>query len=452
MARWRTQVWPAPKHEERPGGLLGFCVSAVVVGVLTGLMSATFRIALDGAGELRRTLIAWAHGAVGGLLLVMALCAAATAAAAALVHRIEPHAEGSGIPRVEAVVAGRTAPGSPLIFIVKYVGGLLAIGSGLALGREGPSVQMGGNIGIIVGRLTRRNLYDLRILIAAGAAAGLATAFNAPIAGGVFVLEELVRRFDPRTTTATLLASAAGFGSASLVLGGTTAIFRVAGPLDAAGFRDIPAVAVVGLVTGFLGVLYNRAVMAGQHWVDTSRLPRELRAAIIGASVGALGFYAPTLVGGGDGLTQEALLASGTLGVIAAVFALRFVLGVVSYAAATPGGLFAPMLVLGSQLGLMVGLVGQAIAPDWTPQPAALALIGIAAFFTATVRAPITGIVLAVELTGVTSQLPAMLGACALAMVVATVCKSEPIYDALAARAARAAAANRQETASGTAG
>ena len=80
----------------------------------------------------------------------------------------------------------------------------------------------------------------------------------------------------------------AGFGSASLVLGGTTAIFRVAGPLDAAGFRDIPAVAVVGLVTGFLGVLYNRAVMAGQHWVDTSRLPRELRAAIIGASVGAL--------------------------------------------------------------------------------------------------------------------------------------------------------------------
>jgi len=266
------------------------------------------------------------------------------------------------------------------------------------------------------------------------------------------VLEELVRRFDPRTTTATLLASAAGFGSASLVLGGTTAIFRVAGPLDAAGFRDIPAVAVVGLVTGFLGVLYNRAVMAGQHWVDTSRLPRELRAAIIGASVGALGFYAPTLVGGGDGLTQDALLASGTLGVIAAVFALRFVLGVVSYAAATPGGLFAPMLVLGSQLGLMVGLVGQAIAPDWTPQPAALALIGIAAFFTATVRAPITGIVLAVELTGVTSQLPAMLGACALAMVVATVCKSEPIYDALAARAARAAAANRQETASGTVG
>ncbi|WP_228489206.1 ClC family H(+)/Cl(-) exchange transporter [Raineyella fluvialis] len=372
------------------------------------------------------------------------MCAAATAAAAALVHRVEPHAEGSGIPRVEAVVEGRTRPGSPLILPVKYVGGLLAIGAGLALGREGPSVQMGGNIGIIVSRITRRNSYDLRILVAAGAAAGLATAFNAPIAGGVFVLEELVKRFDPRTTVATLLASGAGFASAQLLLGDSIQLFRTA-PLGRPRLEGAPLVLVVGLVAGLVGVAYNALVMASLHRMDASRIPREVRAGIIGAGVGAVGFLAPDLVGGGDLLTQQALLARGSILVVLGVLVARILLGVVSYAAATPGGLFAPMLVVGSHLGLLVGLIGRVTVPQWTPEPAALALIGMAAFFTATVRAPITGLVLATELTGVTDQLPPMLGACALAMLVATLLHSEPIYDALTSRAARAAQQNADE-------
>lgn len=445
MNRIRKAVWPTTVEAEQPGGMLLFGATATLVGAITGIMAATFRLALDWLSLWRTAMIGWAHGIPAlGLLLVVAVCAAGAATANMLVHRVEPHAEGSGIPRVEAVVAGKTRPGSPMILPVKYIGGLLAIGAGLALGREGPSVQMGGNIGIIVGRLTRRNSYDLRILIAGGAAAGLATAFNAPIAGGVFVLEELVRRFDPRTTIATLLSSAAGFASARLVLGESGPIFRTA-PLGEPKVEYIGAILVLGLVTGFLGVGYNFLILKSLAIVDGSRIPREARAAMIGAGIGVVGFWAPDLVGGGDVLTGRALLADGGLLAIVGILAVRIVLGVVSYAAETPGGLFAPMLVIGSHLGLVVALLGQLVAPQLTPDPAALALVGMAAFFTASVRAPITGIVLATELTGATNQLPPMLGACAVAMLVATALRSEPIYDALTHRATVAARANAAE-------
>ncbi len=421
-------------------------VAATLVGVLTGLMAASFRLLLDLVGQGREDLVRWAHASPFlGFLLVMAICAAGTTAAAWLVHRVEPHAEGSGIPRVEAVVEGRTEPGRFRILPIKYVGGLLAIGSGLALGREGPSVQMGGNIAIIVGAALRRKRADVRILVAAGAAAGLATAFNAPIAGGVFVLEELVKRFDLRITLATLAACGAGFISASLLLHDTTARdFHV--PIFAAPrLPQAPVILLLGILTGLLGVAYNWAVMAALRIADTSRWPVAVRAALIGAAVGALAWLAPDVIGGGDNLTQDALLAQGTILAVTGLFALRFVLGVVSYAAATPGGLFAPMLVLGTHLGLLVGLVGTQIAPNQTPEPAALALIGMAAFFTATVRAPVTGLILATEMTGSTTLLPPMLGACAVAMLVANLLRSKPIYDQLTDRAVRASRQNATE-------
>ena len=429
-------------------GQPAFVAAAAVVGLLTGLIAGSFGILLDAAGRGRVDLVRWAHGEqVPGLLLVVAICGAATGAAAWLVHRVEPHAEGSGIPRVEAVVEGRAEPGRFRILPVKYVGGLLSIGSGLAIGREGPSVQMGGNIAVIVASALRRSRSDLQVLVAAGAAAGLATAFNAPIAGGVFVLEELLKRFDPRTTLATLVASAAGFAGAHLVLHSTTTTdFRVPALGDPT-LAQAPSVVALGVAAGLLGVAYNGAVMTGLRIADRSRFPIVLRAAGVGAVVGAIGWWATPLVGGGDNLTQRALLGHGAILAVVGLIAVRFALGVVSYAAGTPGGLFAPMLVLGSQLGLLVGLVGHLIAPHETLAPAGLALIGMAAFFTATVRAPVTGIVLATEMTGSTTQLAPMLGACAIAMLVAMALRSAPIYDQLTRRAATAARENAAEAA-----
>jgi chloride channel protein, CIC family len=415
-------------------------MAAALVGVLTGVSAASFRLLLERAARLRSSLAGWAHGSWMGLIVVVLVCTAAATVAAALVHRIEPHAEGSGIPRVEAVADGLVRPDRFRILPVKYVGGLLAIGSGMALGREGPSVQMGGTAAVIVATLTRRNLTDLQILVAGGAAAGLATAFNAPIAGGVFVLEELVKRFDPRTTIATLVASASGFAAAHLMVESRTDFHmaRLADPrLVEAGW-----VLAIGLATGVLGVFYNAAVMFALRQADASRLPKEVRAAATGALVGLLVWAAPDLAGSGDNLTQNALLGRGALLAITGVLVLRFVLGVVSYAAATPGGLFAPMLVLGSQSGLIVGLVALHLTPHTVPSLAACALIGMAAFFTASVHAPVTGLILATEMTGNTNQLPPMLGACAVAMLVAVALRSQPIYDRLAHRSAQAAQAS----------
>src|SRR5262249_27279875 len=182
-------------------------------------IGVTFRFALQWADRLRGTVIAWAHGgAFAGFLFVIVLCAVGTAVAAWLVRRYSPHAAGSGIPHVESVVDGELSPAPYRLIPVKFFGGLLAIGSGLALGREGPSVQMGASVAHFLARLVRRNEEGCRSVLAAWAGSGLATAFNAPIAGAVFVLEELVRRFDIRIAIVTFGASTGAIAVARLFL------------------------------------------------------------------------------------------------------------------------------------------------------------------------------------------------------------------------------------------
>src|SRR5277367_3581323 len=276
----RPTTHPVDDRGEGAESLIGFVVAAALVGLLTGVSAASFRLLLERAGGLRASLAGWAHGSWMGLFVVVLVCTAAAIVAAALVHRIEPHAEGSGIPRVEAVADGRVKPDRFRILPIKYIGGLLAIGAGLALGREGPSVQMGGTAAVIVATLTRRNNADLRVLVAGGAAAGLATAFDAPIAGGVFVLEELVKRFDPRTTVATLVASASGFAAAHLLVRSDND-FSMTAPHDPR-LANAGWVAAVGIFAAVLGVLYNKAVMFGLRQADSSRWPTEARAAVIG--------------------------------------------------------------------------------------------------------------------------------------------------------------------------
>jgi chloride channel protein, CIC family len=161
----------------------------------------------------------------------------------------------------------------------------------------------------------------------------------------------------------------------------------------------------------------------------------DLRATVVGAAIGTLGWFAPSLIGGGDAITQSILIGSVPLGAIPAAFLIRFALGAVSYAAGTPGGLFAPMLVLGAQFGFLCGAVCRTLSPYLNFQPEAFAVVGIAAFFTGVVRAPITGIVLATEMTGSVTMLLPMLCACAMAMLAATLLKDPPIYESLRERA-----------------
>jgi CIC family chloride channel protein len=313
---------------------------------------------------------------------------------------------------------------------VKFLGGLLAIGSGLALGREGPTVQMGAGIAFSIARVCRLCWADARVLLAAGAGAGLATAFNAPIAGLVFVLEELVERFDHRIAVATLAALATAIPVARLFLGDAPD-FQV-GPLNYARPESMPLFFVLGAIAGLLAIAYNRALLAGIAARDRfGRLAIELRAGLIGASVGILAWFAPDMVGGGDQITQRALIGFEGPAIVGFAFLIRFALGVVSYAAGTPGGLFAPLLVLGAQSGLLFGAACRFIFPALAIQPQAFALVGMGAFFTGVVRAPVTGIVLVVEMTGSVTTLLPMLGACLGAMLLPMLLRNPPIYDSL---------------------
>jgi CIC family chloride channel protein len=422
------------RFSERDGSLLALALQALVAGALAGLVGAIFRLTLAEADSVRNDLIAWAHGrAPLGFVLIVGSCATATAVAAGLVRRFSPQAHGSGIPHVEAVLRGELPPAPFLLIPVKFLGGLLAIGAGLALGREGPSVQMGASLAHLVGRLFRRPWPDCRELIAAGAGAGLATAFNAPIAGAVFVLEELVQRFEHRIAIAALGASATAITVARVLLGDAPDFSVAMLPHDDATTR--PLYFVFGALAGLLAVVYNRALLATMAAANRlSRWPAELRAGLVGGAVGVLAWLVPGLVGGGDAITQGVLAGATPLAVIPAAFVIRFALGAVSYAAGTPGGLFAPMLVLGAQFGFLCGAACQALLPELNIQPEGFAVVGMAAFFAGVVRAPITGLVLATEMTDSVSMLLPMLSACATAMLTPALLGDPPIYDSLRER------------------
>jgi chloride channel protein, CIC family len=410
---------------------LGLALLSLVVGAVAGLVAALFRIGLRHLDGWRTLLIGKAHAlGWGGIIIVVSVTALLAALAAWMVRRIAPEASGSGIPYVETALREGWA-GNPLrIIAVKFVGGLIAIGGGLALGREGPTVQIGAAIGHLLGTTFRRDDNDRRVLLAAAAGAGLATAFNAPIAGAVFVLEELVGQFDVTISIATLGTSAGAIGIARLLLGrDPDFVVPVLAQLDVG---NLWSHLVLGIVLGVLGVAYSRTIL-GMIAVQTrlNRIAVEWRAAAIGAVIGLLGWFAPDLIGGGDILTQQALSSNVLFSAIAVTFLIRFALGPLSYSAQTPGGLFAPMLTIGSQAGLLMGWLWIRLFHSSTFLPQEFAIVGMAAFFTSVVRAPVTGIILVIELTGSSSLLLPMLAAAFTAMSVATFMKQPPIYSSL---------------------
>ena len=420
--------------EEGGESLALLTVLALLVGAVSGAGVALFMLLLDEADQLRGALIVWAHArGSDGLWFVVGACAVAAGIAASLVRRISPQAVGSGIPHVEAVLNGQLPEARFRIIPVKFIGGALAIGAGLALGREGPSVHMAATLGHLCGKIFRRNWPDCRVLLAAGAGAGLATAFNAPIAGAIFVLEELVRRFELRIAIAALGASASAISVSRAILGDGQDFHLGALVMPDLAIR--PLFFVLGALAGVMAVIYNRVLLQTMATVDRfDHVPVEVRAALIGAAVGALAWFLPDLVGGGDPITQRTLLGVGTLALLPQIFLLRLALGSLSYSAGTPGGLFAPLLVLGAQFGLFFGLACQFAFPGLDVQPEGFAVVGMAALFTGVVRAPLTGIVLATEMTADVTMLLPMLGACAMAMLTPTLMKDPPIYDSLRER------------------
>ncbi len=414
--------------------VIRLAMASVLTGILIGIVGGAFRYCLITADNLRGAFVVWAHAwPYIGWLAPVVLGLVGAALARLLVVRFAPTAEGSGVQRVEAVFSGEVKAAPHSIVLVKFFGGLLSMGSGLALGREGPTVQMGASLGSLIGRFAVRDQEDRKVVDAAGAGAGLAVAFNAPIGGSVFVFEELTSNFTPWLLVATLAAASMAVWIMRLMLGNTL-VFHVP-PVSPTEAWKIAPFLVLGALLGATGALYNLMTVSLLGFCDRlTKYSSVQRAAFIGAVVGVAMWFTPALVGGGDTISQAILSDRFVVRGLLTIFLLRLLLGPWSYAAGTPGGIFAPLLVLGACSGALFAGVLNYFSPTLSLSPVAFAVVGMAGLFTASVRAPLTGVVLSVEMTGRGDLTLGLLGASLAAMVVAMLLNSEPIYETLKRR------------------
>lgn len=408
---------------------------AVLVGIVAGVLAAAFRWALEGAEHLRMHAVAALPGRFS-LPVAVGLGALGGGLGVWLVRRFAPHAAGSGIPHLKAILLREAEPEWKRMLGVKFFGGVSAIGGGMALGREGPTVQMGAGVGHMISDLfkVKAGEGERRALISAGAGAGLAAAFNAPLSGLVFVLEELHGNFTPVMFVAAFLASVSG-DIIGRLLSGELPVFHVA-IADAPGVATLPWAALLGVVAGGFGVLFNRGLLASLDLRERLlRWPPFLVGAAAGAFVGFVGWVVPGLAGSGGALVQLALSGKVALSLLPLFVLARFSLTMVSYGSGAAGGIFAPLLVLGALGGLWFGAgVHGLFEASRTLTPAVFAVLGMGALFTAIVRAPLTGIVLMIELTGRYDFMLPLLVSCLVAYGVAEWLGNPPIYDALRLR------------------
>jgi CIC family chloride channel protein len=407
---------------------------AGLVGAIAGLTALAFRAILRGADVSRTALISWAHTlpAAGWVFPVM-LGLVGAGIAVALTTRWACAAAGSGIPNVEAVLDGHGKLAWRRLLPVKFLGGIIGIGSGLTMGREGPTIQMGAAVGEAIAESMHVSGQERLTLITAGSGAGLAAAFNAPLAGLVFVLEEIRHDFEPIVFGACLVAAIVA-DIVARVGAGQFPVFDVPTyPVPPLG--SLPAFVVLGVVAGLFGAAFNKSLLAMMDLY--SRVPKHLTvaaAAATGAAIGLVGWFSPILIGSGNSLAGSVLQGNMLFSTILVFFVMRFLMTIASYGTGASGGIFAPLLVLGALIGLAIGQLAHLVTPTLVPIPAAFAVVGMAAYFVAVVRAPLTGIVLITEMTGTYSYMLPLLVSCFCAYAVCELLRDKPIYEALLER------------------
>ncbi|MBK5938606.1 H(+)/Cl(-) exchange transporter ClcA [Halochromatium roseum] len=408
-------------------------LAALFVGVFAGLIGGAFHFLLDQAASSRDLL----HGLlstapVPGWLLLMLLGALVLVTVMWLVRRFAPETAGSGVQEVEAILAGERTLRWQRVLPIKFIAGTLAVGSGLVLGREGPTIHMGAALGQLASERLGRRPGANRALIAAGAAAGLATAFNAPLAAIVFVTEELREHFEYRFATiqSVILACCASVIVSGWMLG--------QGPdmpmpnLDMAPLDALPLFLLLGVLIGALGVLFNRLLLGSVAAYRALGTPGAyVAAALTGLILGALIWFAPATVGGGETLVEHLLHGQPALFFLLALLAVRLLTTVGSYGLGLPGGIFAPMLALGTLCGAAFAALVSITAPALALAPEVFAVAAMGALFAATVRAPLTGIILVIELTGAQALALPIILTCLSATFTAEGLGGRPIYSSL---------------------
>ncbi|WP_068818447.1 chloride channel protein [Phormidesmis priestleyi] len=388
---------------------------ACLIGLVSGLAAVSLKQGTGAIGEWRLHLAhqypVWlvlpAVGSVGGFLCGL------------LIERAAPEATGSGIPQVKAALGHVSIALNARVAIVKLLSTLLSLGSGLTLGRQGPTVQIGAAIAAQLSDWVPTSPDHRRQLIAAGAAAGLAAGFNAPIAGVLLVVEELLQDVSGLTLGTAILASFVG-AVVSRLLGGGGLNVNMTGLHTSFSIAELPLFIGLGILAGLLGSLFNRGILLSlQFNRRVLKVGLPWRIGFAGLISGLAVAFLPAVLRDTSGLQGVWITSELGWKITAAIFVTNFLLTMIAFGSGAPGGLFAPSLILGSALGYLVSTAAQNIQGMGIPLGVefgeglvtTLALTGMGAFFSAVTRGPITAIVIVFEMTtNFNLVLPLMIG------------------------------------------
>ena len=403
-------------------------VQAILVGLISGMLVVGFKVSINSLfWTIQKFLSAfptWQKALIFPLITTLGGLISGF-----LVFKFAPETKGSGIPYVKMTMARMGNMTRIRSIVVKFFAGVAGIGTGLSLGREGPSVQLGAGAGALVGRLFKMSGTNQDKLIAAGAGSAIGATFNAPIAGTIFVLEELVQKFTPALLFPVLVATVSAASLARHFLGSNPS-FDLPKLQGGITLENIPVCIILGLVAGLLGVLFSKVIFFNNKLFDKmSKIPNYFKPAIAGLAVGLIGLVIPYVLGSGNFSVDLLLQHKFSLGLVLIIFIAKFFVTPFCFGSGAAGGIFLPMLMLGSFLGYIVSTVCNSFG--FHTDPIVIAILGMGAFLSSVARTPITAVVMVFEMTGGYSHiLPIMLSA-AIADLVAEKLNQKPIYASL---------------------
>jgi CIC family chloride channel protein len=408
----------------------------IVIGGACGLAAVGFHLLIDLVARLS---IEPALAAPGASFVpwTLAVPALGGLVSGTFLQYVVPNARGSGIPQVKVAYAGRGGRLRTRDSVGKFFLGALQIGTGSSLGREGPTVQICAGLASRVGRLARVSPQNLRRLLPVGAAAGIAAAFNAPIAAVTFTIEEVVGTLDQTVLSGVIVAAA----FAAIVERSVLGQHPVFGMPQTPGL-DYPSslalYAVLGLVAAGLAVAFTDSLLGLRKWFRSRRrLPGWVQPALGGLATGALAvaamwfWGAQGITGGGYETVDAALAGKLAAGVLVPLCLMKLAATVLSYASGGAGGIFAPALFIGAMAGGAVGALDMALLHHPAASLGAFAVVGMGAVFAGIIRAPITSVLIIIEMTGGYSLILPLMIANMLAYGIARHYRPTPIYEAL---------------------
>jgi CIC family chloride channel protein len=401
-----------------------FLVLALVIGALTGLTVVAFillterlgmRLYPPGGAAWRRVLFPVAGSLGIGYLL----------------YRYFPNARGSGVPQTKAALFAREGFISMRTLLGKFFCTSATLASGIPLGREGPSVQVGGGIASVLGRFLGLSPEKVKALIPVGGAAAIAAAFNTPLAAVLFSLEEIMGDLNAPVLGSVVLASATSWMVLRLLLGNNPLFkvprYELVHPLEFAIY------AVLGVAGGLVSVAFTKLLLGIRE--RFLRLPKNtvwFQPVAGGLLVGVLGWFVPQVLGVGYGYVGEALNGRMALNLMLLLVVLKLIAVTTSYSSGNAGGIFGPALFIGAMLGGSLGTVAHRLLPAYTATAGAYALVGMGAVFAGIVRAPMTSVVMIFEMTQDYAVIVPLMIANLVSLFLASRLQREPIYEALA--------------------